>query len=265
MNLPSLVWTDLRRDVLEPSPVDELRAHFRLRHVVGTATLFQGIEQSAPLLACFEYDYPNMAGLKALRATKQAYPSLPVLMLTVHHSEALAVWAFRTRVWDYLVKPVQAEELWQRIRRLLPMLAAEPRAGRQIAMPVPLIPMEARIGAPGPTERMTQDALTYVQHHFGEVLRLQDVARSCRMNLYEFSRSFKRAYGLTFREYLCQYRLKFSLEMLINPNVTISEVASAAGFRNASHFTRLFHQRIGVTPSQYRTNPHNHRLRPKNA
>lgn len=265
MSLPCLVWTDLRRDILEPSPVGELEAHFRLRHVVGTTSLFQGIEQSAPLLACFEYDYPNLAGLKALRATKQTYPSLPILMLTDHHSESLAVWAFRTRVWDYLVKPVSPGELWLRIRRLLPMLAAAPRAARLIAMPVPLIPPEARIGAPGPTERMTQQALTYVQRHFGEVLRLQDVARSCRMNLYEFSRSFKRTYGLTFREYLCQYRLKLSQEMLTNPNVTISEVANAAGFRNASHFTRLFHQRIGVTPSQYRTNLHNHRLRAKDA
>ncbi|WP_369959012.1 helix-turn-helix domain-containing protein [Pseudomonas benzenivorans] len=265
MSLPCLVWADLRNDPLEPSPVDALQAYFRLRHLVGPADTVRGIEQIAPLLACFEYDYPNLSGLKALRATKQAHPSLPILMLTVHHSEALAVWAFRTRVWDYLVKPFSAKELWWRLERLLDVLPAGQEGGRAIAMPVPLIPPEARIGRPDAAERMTQYALTYVQRHYGEMLRLQDVARCCHMSVYAFSRSFKRTYGLTFREYLCRYRLKRALELLQHSNASISEVACAAGFRNASHFSRLFHQRIGITPSQYRGDLPSARPCPDNA
>ncbi|UTW08550.1 response regulator transcription factor [Pseudomonas benzenivorans] len=243
----------------------ELEAHVRLLHQVGTATLFQGIERGAPLLACFEFDYPSLNGLKTLRATKQAFPALPILMLTLHHSEALAVWAFRTRVWDYLVKPVSEQDLWRRIGQLLQVLPASQDAGRQIAMPAPLIPQEARIEAPGRSERVAEEALTYVQRHYAEVLRLEDVARCCRMSVWELSRSFKRVHGLTFREYLCRYRLQRALKMLGNPHVTICEVASAAGFRNASHFTRLFRQRIGVTPSQYRLNPSEHRPCPEDA
>lgn len=265
MNLPCLVWADLRSDTREPSPVGELQAHFRLHRLLGTASIAQGIDQSTPLLACFEYDYPNLSGLKSLRATKQAYPSLPILMLTLHHSEALAVWAFRTRVWDYLVKPVSAEELRLRIGRLLPVLYPRQETGRHIAMPAPPIPQEARIGSPAPAERITQQALNYVQRHYAEVLRLEDVARCCRMSVYEFSRCFKRVHGLTFRDYLCHYRLRRALEMLGNSHVPIAEVASAAGFRNASHFSRLFHQRIGLTPSQYRSNPDERPPRSSNA
>jgi AraC-like DNA-binding protein/CheY-like chemotaxis protein len=253
--LPCLVWADLRSNTLEPSPVGELVAQFSLQHVVEMASISARIEQTAPLLSCFEYDYPNLPALKALRATKQAYPHLPILMLTLHHSEALAVWAFRARVWDFLVKPVSVEELRARIQSLAAVLPSTQTSAREIAMPAPLIPLEARVGAQVSAERPTQAALSYVQRHYGEVLRLQDVARCCHMSIYEFSRRFKHAYGLTFREYLCQYRLKRSLEMLINPHATIFEVACAVGFRNASHFTRLFHQRIGVTPSQYRLNP----------
>ncbi|QVM87873.1 helix-turn-helix transcriptional regulator [Pseudomonas lalucatii] len=99
---------------------------------------------------------------------------------------------------------------------------------------------------------MAEEALNYVQGHYAEVLRLEDVAQCCRMSVWELSRSFKRVHGLTFREYLCQYRLRRALELLSNTHVTICEAASAAGFRNASHFTRLFRQRMGVTPSQFR-------------
>ncbi|AYC32454.1 DNA-binding response regulator [Pseudomonas cavernae] len=255
MNLPCLVWTDLRTSRVEPSPVGDLDAYFRIQHVVEMAAIPQSIDQTSPLLSCFEYDYPSLAALKALRSTKQAYPSLPILMLTVYHSEALAVWAFRTRVWDYLVNPLSAEELWSRIEPLLSVLPLGRDAGREIAMPAPLIPLESRFGIPDLAQREAQCAVTYVELHYGEPLRLQDVAGFCNMGIYEFSRAFKHAYGLTFGEYLCRYRLQRSMELLSNPHAMISEVACAVGFPNASHFARMFHQRIGVTPSQYRLNP----------
>lgn len=252
MNLPSLVWADLRTDRAESSPIEGLSEQFRIQHVVEPSALAQSIEQAAPLLTCFEYDYPDLPALKALRATKQAHSSLPILMLTVHHSEALAVWAFRTRVWDFLVKPLTTEELCDRIAPLLSVLESPRQAQRENAMPAPLIPPESRFGVPHLGQQAAQAALAYMHRHYAEPLRLKEVAGACQMNRYEFSRAFKRSVGLTFREYLCRYRLERSLELLGNPHATVSEVACAVGLPNVSHFTRTFHHRVGITPSQYR-------------
>ncbi|MFZ6045992.1 helix-turn-helix domain-containing protein [Pseudomonas sp. CR3202] len=251
MNLPCLVWADLRTNKAAPSPVGELDAQFQIWRVVERAAIAQSIDQAAPLLSCFEYDYPDVPSLQALRATKQAYPSLPILMLTLQHSEALAVWAFRTRVWDFLVKPVTPEELCSRITTLLGVLPLQ-QAPREIAMPAPYIPLESRVSAPGHSFGVTQLALNYMERHYSEPMRLQDVAGSCQMGIYEFSRTFKRAFGLTFRDYLCRYRLERALELLINPRVTVTEVACAVGLPNVSHFTRTFRRHVGITPSQFR-------------
>lgn len=62
-------------------------------------------------LACIEFDYPDAARLKVLTDVRQASPTLPVVMFTQFHSEALAVWAFRTGVDDYRVKPVADDVL----------------------------------------------------------------------------------------------------------------------------------------------------------
>ncbi|WP_271407961.1 helix-turn-helix transcriptional regulator [Pseudomonas sp. Q1-7] len=252
MNLPSLVWADFRTDRAESSPVDGLSGRFRIQHVVEPATLAQSIEQASPLFVCFEYDYPNLPALKVLRATKQTYPSLPILMLTVHHSEALAIWAFRTRVWDFLVKPLTTDELSDRIAPLLSILELLRQARRENAMPAPRIPPENRFGVPHLGQHAAQTALAYMHRHYAEPLRLKEVAGACQMNHYEFSRAFKRSVGLTFREYLCRYRLERSLELLGNPHATVSEIACAVGLPNLSHFTRTFRQRVGITPSQYR-------------
>ncbi|MBD2837295.1 DNA-binding response regulator [Pseudomonas sp. JM0905a] len=252
MSLPCLIWADLRINRAASSPVGALEEQFQVRRVVERAAIPLNIDQATPLLSCFEYDYPDVPSLQALRSTKQAYPSLPILMLTLQHSEALAVWAFRTRVWDFLVQPVTAEQLSQRIAALLPVLPTRGQECREIAMPVPFIPRESRIGAPGLSMQAAQLAANYVEHHYSETLRLRDVAGSCQMDACTFSRTFKRAFGLTFREYLCRFRLERSRELLANPRATVSEVACAVGMSNVSHFTRTFHQRMGITPTEYR-------------
>ena len=73
------------------------------------------IRRVAPQILCFEYDYPDLKGLRTLQKTKHQFPSLPVLMVTEYHSESLAVWAFRAGIWDYLVKPVAVEDILCRL------------------------------------------------------------------------------------------------------------------------------------------------------
>ncbi len=67
-----------------------------------------------PRVLCFDFNYPDRERLAMMQAVKRTHPSLPLLMLTIEHSEALAVWAFRVPVWNYLAKPVAVSE-WKRI------------------------------------------------------------------------------------------------------------------------------------------------------
>jgi DNA-binding response OmpR family regulator len=61
-----------------------------------------------------EYDYPDLNALRLLREVRERFPLLPIVIFTLQHSEALAVWALRNRVWDYFVKPL-AKRVVQRI------------------------------------------------------------------------------------------------------------------------------------------------------
>ena len=74
-----------------------------------------------------------------MQAIKQAHPRLPILMLTLEHSESLAVWAFRARVWNYLVKPVSPAELAENLNALanLGIRASPPRTAQLLRASVP--------------------------------------------------------------------------------------------------------------------------------
>lgn len=68
----------------------------------------------------------------------------------------------------------------------------------------------------------------------------------------QFRRNFHRIMGHAPREYLLNHRLEIARRLLKGNDLPVAQVAQQAGFPTPAHFSRLFAQRHGMTPSQYR-------------
>ncbi|MDN3558260.1 helix-turn-helix domain-containing protein [Halomonas maura] len=209
-----------------------------------------------PFAACFHYDYPDQQGLGDLRKAKQAARSVPLLMITHAHSEELAIWAFRARVWDYFAHPLDLQRFMEVVKTLHDL-----RLGRTITEMAlsPLehsnrMPRDARLHyeAPSTQEAKLQQALEFIDHHLDGRFSQADVAASCGLSVFQLSRLFKRSTGCTFQDYLLKRRLEEAVRLLANPTVTITDICFAVGFRDLSYFTRTFHRQMGQSPSAYR-------------
>jgi len=66
-------------------------------------------------------------------------------------------------------------------------------------------------------------------------------------------RRFKSATGVSIGQYLLQRRLDEAQALLRRTNLSITEVGTAVGISDASHFSRMFREQTGVTPSEFRT------------
>ena len=66
------------------------------------------------------------------------------------------------------------------------------------------------------------------------------------------ARVFRSHHGTTIAGYLRRLRVAWAQEQLLRPGTTTVEVALAAGFADQSHFVRVFHRVVGVTPGQWR-------------
>jgi len=66
-------------------------------------------------------------------------------------------------------------------------------------------------------------------------------------------RIFKQAIGMSPHDYIIKVRLDRAKQLLANPEIPISRVAELSGFAGSSQFTRCFHQKIGQSPSTYRS------------
>ena len=100
--------------------------------------------------------------------------------------------------------------------------------------------------------RRLQRVFDYMYKRFGEPITLQDVARIANMSDVAFSRFIKQHTGFTFTEKLTEIRLGHVSRMLIDTSQSIGEIAFRCGFNNMSNFNKIFRQRKGCTPKEFK-------------
>jgi len=247
-----VLWLDLGENRSRSAVVSVDRSLCSVHYERRSDQILVAVQRTCANVVVFEYDYPAASELHALRETKRQLPSLPVLMVTEQHSEALAVWAFRVGVRDYLVKPLQPEELNHRFQLFAALQAgygARANCLRELECPVPF---DARCANYPVTASLTWRAVRYIEEHLHEVICLGDMANLCSVSVFQFSRMFRKEHRMTFRDFLALKRVQKAMELLSHPRACVSDVAHAVGIRDARHFARVFRRLAGVAPSDFR-------------
>jgi AraC-like DNA-binding protein/ActR/RegA family two-component response regulator len=251
-NKPTLLWFDCISGIEEPTLRVQCARVFEVARSTLLGQAAEEIGRVKPSALCFDFDHPDQVRLSAMQAIKKANPKLPILMLTVHHSESLAVWAFRARVWNYLVKPVPPAEFAANLDALARICArgSPPRIAQTLEAAVPLdLPVQPL----DPATARLQPALQHVMQRYHEKVSASVAAAACGLTRFEFSRKFRAAFGMTFRDYVVQVRIAEARRLLTEGALSVTEVGFAVGFNDGSHFARMFRRHAHVLPSEFRS------------
>jgi AraC-like DNA-binding protein len=213
------------------------------------------IEAQDPDFVVLEFDYPSRQDLARASRFKEQHPSVPMVVVTVQHSETLAVWFFRARFYDYLVQPLQGDEVANCIARVREISVIRRRqSSRQCARAPIAVPSEA--GSQGSIAVRLQQALTLIERNYHRRLLVTEVAEACGLAAFRFGREFKDQFGMDFREYLLRYRIREACRLLRNPKASITEIGYSVGFSEPSYFTKMFKKHVGRRPSEVVGVPH---------
>jgi AraC-like DNA-binding protein len=79
-----------------------------------------------------------------------------------------------------------------------------------------------------------------------------DIAKRLKVPYSTLRRRFVKATGFSPRDYAIAVRLKRAKELLVSDERPIADVARSCGFEDAFYFARLFADRVGMTPTQFR-------------
>ncbi|MBQ9519471.1 MAG: helix-turn-helix transcriptional regulator [Firmicutes bacterium] len=105
-----------------------------------------------------------------------------------------------------------------------------------------------------PDDSLMQEAARYIRTNYAAPLTLEGIAAHVNTSPTYFSKKFKRATGFGCREYLVNVRLQEATKMLLQTNMSITDIALTCGFNSSNYFGDVFRKANGVSPAVYRKN-----------
>ncbi|WP_451984054.1 helix-turn-helix domain-containing protein [Azospirillum endophyticum] len=91
----------------------------------------------------------------------------------------------------------------------------------------------------------------YIADHLDHPIGLADLASLVNISRFHFARVFKRSTGTTPIKYVESCRIRRAQDLIAETDLPLAQIALMAGFSDQSHFTRRFHNHVGVTPAVY--------------
>ena len=101
-----------------------------------------------------------------------------------------------------------------------------------------------------------RNAILFIEHNYKRDITIKDVADFCLLNQTYLGRIFKSATKKGIKEFLIDYRLTKSTDLLRDTNLSINEVAADVGYTNQLHFSKSFKHKYQMTPTSWRNIHH---------
>lgn len=211
-------------------------------------------------LILMDIEMPGMSGLDAARAVLAQRPSCRVIFVTAYSLFQYAHEAVHLGACDYLLKPVDPDELEASVRRAMRQIETERKLEELAAarpQPEQTDTEEEVEDAPEESEN-SQTALVmahvrrYLEDNYMFDLSLDSVGEILHISPAYLSAQFKKYQKMNFLDCLTELRINAAKELLADPFRSSAEVASMVGYEDASYFARAFKKRTGMTPTQYR-------------
>ena len=106
------------------------------------------------------------------------------------------------------------------------------------------------ISTPKPT--VAEMAKRYIGENINKKFGIMDVCAHLGCSKSTLLTTFKKRYGTTVNSYVTELRLEKAKHLLTKGEKTINEIAQDTGFSDQSYFSKVFSQKFGIPPSEYR-------------
>lgn len=213
----------------------------------------EGIEkilELEPDIVLADIMMPYVDGIEMIRQTKDKVHYKSVI-LTSYAEFSYAKQAIDLKVSDYLMKPVEEED----IRQVVDKIAAELQKEKEIELlyekqNTGMDMKEYYVRAETESPYITQ-MLKITEDHFADKISVESIAEELGVSASYLSRKFKNATGLTYLDFLNKYRVQQAIKLLETGKYKIYEVSDMTGFTDYKHFNTVFKRYTNQAPSEF--------------
>ncbi len=192
---------------------------------------------------------PFVDGIEMLKKLHDTGNTTPVVFASSHDEFEYARQGLVLGAFDYLLKPVQREELEKVLKRVADHI--EEMNEKNKVSPV-VARILADIGVDPDKNKFTAQVVAYFSAQYHKMFTVDDVADEQGYSKDYFSKLFKQNFGITFHEFHSKVKIAYAVELLRTGNYKAYEISDMLGYSSVDYFTKVFKEITGTTPSKYK-------------
>jgi signal transduction histidine kinase/DNA-binding response OmpR family regulator/streptogramin lyase len=235
---------DIRQYIL-----DELKHDFKLKEATNGVEGLTIAQETVPDLIISDVIMPEMDGIELCNKLKEDITTnhIPVIILTAKSSDEDMLEGLKHGADSYLTKPFNIDLLKVNIENLLKSRSKlREKYSSELMIKPRNVVIENRDG------ELLSKLISIIEENMHEtefgVKTLADGAGLSRMQLY---RKLKALVNKTPHEMINAFRMERAAQILVQKQMTVSEVAYEVGFNTPKYFSRCFKEQFGVLPTEY--------------
>lgn len=192
---------------------------------------------------------PHMDGLQMLEQVRSFLPDSCILVISGYSEFEYARKACSFNVRNYLLKPIDFQELSGNLDSIANHLTKAPstsivKSAEQSDQIVSNVGVE--------DDSVIQYAKNYIRTHFADNISRDTVAKAVYLDGAYFSRLFKQKTGQSYIDFLTEVRMEKAIELL-STQANITEISESVGYFHRNQFITNFRKYTGYTPNDYRS------------
>lgn len=202
---------------------------------------FNAVKEELPDVVFTDISMPVMTGLQLASKIHEYYSHIKCIILTGYADFDYAKEALHYDVEDYLLKPLNKDELSKVLKRLelsLPAITGEVTNSTSDSNYSP--------------EEIVTLVKEYVQKNYSKDLDLNNISDSLGFSSSYLTKVFNKVENTTPSKYIRNYRMGIAKQLLSDKNLTIAQIAELVGYNDPFHFSKSFKQTFGVSPKEVR-------------
>jgi Response regulator containing CheY-like receiver domain and AraC-type DNA-binding domain len=211
------------------------------------------IQALNPDIVITDINMPVMDGLQMIAETKCRSDYVAIL-LTGYSDFEYAKEAIRNGVSDYILKPLNQEEMMEALDRAA--LECENirilRKRNKGVAELKDISLFGNLQLEQPEDPVVAQILDYIARNYTQKITLAELSEKLFYSDRYINQRFQKALGTTVIEYLNRYRIQKALSLLQESRLPISEIGGACGIGDYKYFSHVFKKYVGCSPKEYK-------------
>lgn len=216
------------------------------------------IREKQPDLVITDIIMPEMGGIEMLEAAEaENAHSFKSMILTSYSEFDYARQAVKLQVSDYLLKPVDEDELIKAVERVKGQISLEGSGhGRAVELADNGIAEEFGEWGPYIDAAKTQNpyvmqVLSKIRDHYHEKISIECIAEELQVSTSYLSRKFREETTQTFLDSLTRYRIRQAIALLKKGTYRVYEISALVGFNDYKHFCMVFKKYTHASPREF--------------